>query len=42
MCKTIIVVINEFHPFLERNTAGAPLNTAILSNIMREDEEPVI
>lgn len=35
MCKRIILVINELHPFLEINTAGASLNTAILSNSMR-------
>lgn len=27
--KRIIIVINELHPYLERNTAGASLNTAV-------------
>lgn len=27
--KRIIVVINESHPYLDRNTAGASLNTAV-------------
>lgn len=35
LCKRIILVINELHPFLEINTAGASLNTAILSNSIR-------